>query len=73
LKRSDAWAKFLADPTSVEMSDAAAALQCSAASPTSIWMGRVNDLRRIGDLLADESILIFADFVETQFIERRKS
>ena len=73
LKRSDAWAKFLADPTSVEMSDAAAALQCSSASPTSIWMGRVNDLRRIGDLLADESILIFADFVETQFIERRKS
>ena len=73
LKKSDAWAKFLVDPISVEMSDAAAALQCSAASPTSIWAGRVNDLRRTGDLLADESILSFADFIEAQFIIGRKS
>ena len=73
LKKSDAWAKFLVDPGSVEMSDAAAALQCSAASPTSIWAGRVNDLRRTGDLLSDESILNFADFIEAQFISGRKS
>jgi hypothetical protein len=72
LKKSDAWGKFLVDPTSVEMSDAAAALQCSAASPTSIWAGRVNDLRRTGDLLSDESILNFADFIEAQFISGRK-
>ena len=71
LKKSYAWAKFIVDPTTVEMSDVAAALQCSAASPTSIWSGRVNDLRRTGDLLLDESILIFADFVEAQFIDGR--
>ena len=46
LKKSDAWAKFLIDPKTVEISDAAAALQCSAASPMSVWSGRVNDLRR---------------------------
>lgn len=73
LKKSDAWAKFLMDPSTVEMSDAAAALQCSAASPMSVWSGRVNDLRRTGDLLSDESILNFADFVEAQFISKRKS
>jgi len=73
LKRSDAWAKFLIDPATVEISDAAAALQCSAASPMSVWSGRVNDLRRTGDLLSDESILNFADFVEVQFISGRKS
>lgn len=73
LKKSDAWAKFLMDPSTVEISDAAAALQCSAASPMSVWSGRVNDLRRTGDLLSDESILNFADFVEAQFISGRKS
>ena len=73
LKKSDAWAKFLIDPSTVEISDAAAALQCSAASPMSVWSGRVNDLRRTGDLLSDESILNFADFVEAQFVSGRKS
>ena len=73
LKKSDAWAKFLIDPTTVEISDAAAALQCSAASPMSVWSGRVNDLRRTGDLLSDESILKFADFVEAHFMSGRKS
>ena len=73
LKKSDAWAKFLIDPKTVEISDAAAALQCSAASPMSVWSGRVNDLRRTGDLLSDESILNFADFVEAHFISGRKS
>jgi hypothetical protein len=61
------------DPSTVEISDAAAALQCSAASPMSVWSGRVNDLRRTGDLLSDKSILNFADFVEAQFISGRKS
>jgi hypothetical protein len=73
LKKSDAWAKFLIDPSTVEISDVAAALQCSAASPMSVWSGRVNDLRRTGDLLSDESILNFADFVEAQFTSGRKS
>jgi hypothetical protein len=73
LKRSDAWAKFLVDPITVEISDAAAALHCSAASPLSVWSGRVNDLRRTGDLLSDEAILNFADFVEAQFISGRNS
>jgi hypothetical protein len=72
LKRSDAWTKFLIDPATVEISDAAAALQCSAASPLSVWSGRVNDLRRTGDLLSDELILNFADFIEAQFISGRK-
>ena len=73
LKKSDAWVKFLIDPTTVEISDAAAALQCSAASPMSVWSGRVNDLRRTGDLLSDELILNFADFIEAHFISGRKS
>lgn len=73
LKKSDAWEKFLIDPSMVELSDAAAALQCSGASPISIWLGRVNELRRTGDLLSDESILGFADFVEAQFIRGRRS
>ena len=73
LRKSDAWVKFLIDPSTVEISDAAAALQCSAASPMSVWSGRVNDLRRTGDLLSDESILNFADFIEAQFISGRKS
>lgn len=73
LKKSDAWVKFLNDPSTVEISDAAAALQCSAASPISVWSGRINDLRRTGDLLSDESILNFADFVEAQFVSGRKS
>lgn len=71
LKRSDAWTKFLIDPAKVEISDAAAALHCSAASPISVWAGRVNDLRRTGDLLSDETILNFADFIEAQFISGR--
>jgi len=73
LKKSDAWNKFLIDPITVEISDAAAALQCSAASPISVWSGRINDLRRTGDLLVDESILNFADFIESRFVDGRKS
>jgi hypothetical protein len=30
-------------------------------------------LRRTGDLLSDESILSFADFIDAQFINGRKS
>jgi len=73
LKKSDAWNKFMIDPSTVEMSDVAAALQCSAASPISIWVGRINDLRRTGDLLSDESIMDFADFIEAHFINGRKA
>lgn len=73
LKKSDAWNKYLIDPLTVEISDAAAALQCSAASPISIWTGRINDLRRTGDLLSDETILDFADFIKAQFVNKRKA
>ena len=73
LKKSDVWAKYLIDPQIIEISDVAAALHCSAASPISIWRGRVNDLKRTGDLLTDKEILDFADFIEDKFVNRKES
>ncbi len=73
LKKSDAWNKFKISTASVEISDVAAALQCSAASPKSIWISRLTNLRRIADLLADSEIMDFTEFVDQTFISGRKS
>lgn len=72
LKNSLAWQKFMQDSATLEISDVATALQCSAASPISVWTARVNELRRTGDLLSDQEILEFSNLVEMKFLRGNK-
>jgi hypothetical protein len=60
------------DSATLEISDVATALQCSAASPISVWTARVNELRRTGDLLSDQEILEFSNLVEMKFLRGNK-
>lgn len=67
---SDAWSKYLINPDSVEISDAAAALRCSPASPQATWLSRTTEIRRAADVLKDDEIMEFADFVQNKFVNR---
>ena len=70
LKASQAWLTFQEKTDLVSISDAAAALQCSPASPLSTWDSRINDLKRTADFLADQEVANFALFIEDRFIRK---
>jgi hypothetical protein len=70
IRNSDAWTKYLINPDSVDISDAAAALRCSPASPQTTWLSRTTEIRRAADVLKDDEIMEFADFVQNKFVNR---
>lgn len=73
IRSSKTWILFLDKPDSLEISDAAAALQCSPASPPAIWENRINELKRSADLLGDKEVMSFALFIENRFLGKESS
>lgn len=63
VKESSAWEKFSTNRDDIDLVDFAAALHCSAASPNSVWVGRINSLKRAAEVLQDQELDAFAEHV----------
>ena len=63
VKSSAAWGKFLIHDEDIDIVEYASALQCSAASPNSVWLGRINSLKRGAEVLQDQELNAFAEHV----------
>lgn len=68
IKKSEIWSTYLTDPSSLEVVDFAAVLQCSAASSQTTWTSRVNDVKRAADVLQDQELMNFAKLVESRVL-----
>ena len=66
--KSHAWLTFKELNEIQDVADAAAALQCSPASPQSTWRSRINNLKRASDVLKDNDLLEFAELIDNKFI-----
>jgi len=66
--KSRAWQIFKVEQEVHDIADAAAALQCSPASPQSTWQSRVNSLKRASDVLKDKELMEFAELLDNKFI-----
>lgn len=73
LSKSAAWAKFKMEPKSIDISDAAAALQCSPASPLVTWQSRIINIKKAADVLVDPDLEDFAEYVNNHFVNGSKS
>ena len=63
VKSCAAWGKFLNHEQDIDIVEFASALQCSAASPNSVWLGRINSLKRAAEVLQDQELNAFAEHV----------
>ena len=63
VKSSVAWEKFSSQSEDIDLVEYASALQCSAASPNSVWIGRINSLLRAAEVLKDQELTSFAEHV----------
>jgi hypothetical protein len=66
--KSRAWQSFTESGEVQDIADAAAALQCSPASPQSTWQSRINNLKRASDVLQDSDLMEFAEFIDNKFV-----
>lgn len=66
--KSHAWLTYKELNEIQDIADAAAALQCSPASPKSTWRSRINNLKRASDVLKDNDLLEFAELIDNKFI-----
>jgi hypothetical protein len=66
--KSHAWLTYKDLNEIEDIADAAAALQCSPASPQSTWRSRINNLKRASDVLKDKDLLEFAELIDNKFI-----
>jgi hypothetical protein len=66
--KSRAWQIFKVEQEVHDIADAAAALQCSPASPQSTWQSRVNNLKRASDVLQDKELMEFAELLDNKFV-----
>jgi hypothetical protein len=64
IKNGDIWPVFKSEPFSLSKEDFAAVLQCSAASSETTWKSRIHDIKRAADVLQDDELMQFANFVE---------
>jgi hypothetical protein len=70
IKGSDAWKKFILGDVDLEISDVAASLGTSPASPKATWDGRINSLLRASDVLQDEELRNFAVLIENTIVRK---
>ena len=68
IKLDPVWSMYLKTPEILSSVDLAAILQCGAASPEATWKSRINDLKRISDVLQDQEIMDFANFVSKKIL-----
>jgi len=72
VKGSDAWKKFILGEGALEISDVAASLGTSPASPKATWDGRINSLLRASDVLQDEELRNFAVLIESNLVRKMR-
>ena len=70
LKKSEIWPSFVAGNRQFDLSDLASAIQLTPASPKSTWLTRVNNLSRSADVLDDNELREFSNFLEKVINER---
>jgi hypothetical protein len=63
LRVSEIWPDFKSGNRKFELSDLAAAVQLTAASPKATWLTRINNLSRAADVLEDEDLREFSEFL----------
>jgi len=68
IRESEIWNVFLVNPSFLSIEDIAVVLQCSAASSTTTWESRIEDVKRAAEVLQDSELLMFAKFVESKMI-----
>lgn len=68
VKGDPVWSQFLSAPESLTSVELASVMNCTAASPDSIWRTRINELRRAADVLQDEDLMRFADYVSEKVL-----
>ena len=66
--KSNAWQTFKNSQEVQDIGDAAAALQCSPASPQTTWQSRINNLKRASDVLNDNELMEFAELLDNKFV-----
>ena len=67
--KSDAvWHQFKKDPETLTSVELASVMNCTAASTDSTWRTRINELRRASDVLGDEDLMRFAEFVQKKVL-----
>ena len=70
VKGSHAWNKFINGEIDLDISDVAASLGTSPASPKATWDGRINSLLRASDVLQDEELRNFAVLIENTLVRK---
>lgn len=70
IKGSEAWRKFINGEVDPDISDVAASLGTSPASPKATWDGRINSLLRASDVLQDEELRNFAALIEVNLVRK---
>jgi hypothetical protein len=71
IRTHQAWAFFKADQMEGALTAIASALECSPASPDSIWQGRLAELSRISEVLNDEDMSNFRAYAEKVYRNSR--
>jgi hypothetical protein len=62
------WRQFLTNPETLTSVELASVMNCTAASTDATWKTRINELRRASDVLGDEELMRFADFVHEKIL-----
>ena len=68
LRLQPIWERFQSNSYEDSINLLASALECSPASPESVWRGRFTELLRIGDVLHDQEILDFEKYAEAIYV-----
>ena len=62
------WRQFLTNPETLTSVELASVMNCTAASTDATWKTRINELRRASDVLGDEELMRFAEFVQEKIL-----
>jgi hypothetical protein len=68
VKGDPVWHQFQHSPETLSSVELASVMNCTAASTDSTWKTRINELRRASDVLGDEELMKFADFVSKKVL-----
>ena len=73
LKHQPVWERFESNANDDVMNLLASALECSPASPDSVWRGRFTELSRMADVLHDQDLLDFAVYAKAIYAASKES
>jgi hypothetical protein len=73
LRHQPIWERFESNSYDDVLNLLASALECSPASPDSVWRGRFTELSRMGDVLHDQELLDFEKYAEAIYLASKDS